>query len=122
MLRDDLEGWFGGWGDAQEGGVICILVADSHCWSAETNTTLLSNCTLIFFFFFNPPWLPGPQSSFHLCLTLALSKDLSVFLVLNIVSLHVPLGHRSHARHWKYGRDVAGKGLCPYIPLECKPK
>ena len=40
MLRDDLEGWDGGLRDVQEGRVICILVANSHCWSAETNTTL----------------------------------------------------------------------------------
>ena len=35
-----------GWGrgvegrEAQEGGGICILTADSHCCIAETNTTL----------------------------------------------------------------------------------
>ena len=35
------EGWDGRRArEAQEGGDICILVADSHCWMAETNTTL----------------------------------------------------------------------------------
>ena len=29
--------------EAQEGGGICILMADSHCCAAETNTTLQSN-------------------------------------------------------------------------------
>ena len=45
MLRDDLEerddGWVGGTG--WEGGDICIHVADSLCYTAETNTTLLSS-------------------------------------------------------------------------------
>ena len=45
MLCDDLEGWDGRWGEreAQEGGDICILTADSHCCTIETNTTFLSN-------------------------------------------------------------------------------
>ena len=41
MLCDGLEGWDGG-GDgreAQERGDICILIADSHCCTAETNAT-----------------------------------------------------------------------------------
>ena len=29
--------------EAQEGGDICILMADSHCCMAETNATLQSN-------------------------------------------------------------------------------
>ena len=35
-----------GWGEgreAQEEGNICIIMADSHCWLSETNTTLWSN-------------------------------------------------------------------------------
>ena len=41
MLCDDLEGWDEeiGW----EEGDICILTADSHCCTAETNTPLQSN-------------------------------------------------------------------------------
>ena len=40
VLCDDPEGWDGRRGrEAQEGGDICILVADSHCWMAETKTT-----------------------------------------------------------------------------------
>ena len=42
MISDNLEGW-GGVGDrreVQDGGDICILVADSHCCMAETKTTL----------------------------------------------------------------------------------
>lgn len=39
MLWDDLEK--GGMGNgAQEGGDVCIPIADSHCCAAETNTTL----------------------------------------------------------------------------------
>ena len=30
----------GGWEEAQEGGDICIPIADSLCSTAETNTTL----------------------------------------------------------------------------------
>ena len=43
MLCGDLEGWQG------EGsrGDICIQIAGSLCYSAETNTTLQSNCTPI---------------------------------------------------------------------------
>ena len=42
MLCDNLEGWdgVGGGREVQEGGDISILVADSHCCMAETNTTL----------------------------------------------------------------------------------
>ena len=42
MLCDDLKGWDGGWGgrEASGGAYICILLADSHCCTAETNTTL----------------------------------------------------------------------------------
>ena len=42
MLYDDLEGWGGrrGGREVQEGGDICILMADSHCCMAETDTTL----------------------------------------------------------------------------------
>ena len=40
MLCDDLDGWDGGGREAQEGGDICIHIADSlHC-VAEINTTL----------------------------------------------------------------------------------
>ena len=49
MLCDDLEGCDGEWGgrEAQEGGDICIHMADSHCSGAETNTILESNYTPI---------------------------------------------------------------------------
>ena len=30
----------GGWREAQEGGNMCILMADSHCYMAETSTKL----------------------------------------------------------------------------------
>ena len=42
VLSDNLEGWDGveGGREVQEGGDICILIADSHCCRAETNTTL----------------------------------------------------------------------------------
>ena len=39
MLCDDLDGWDGG-GKAQEGGNICIHMANSRCSRAETNTIL----------------------------------------------------------------------------------
>ena len=40
-LGDALEGWDGGGGrEAQKEGDICILIADSCCCTAETNTTL----------------------------------------------------------------------------------
>ena len=40
MLCDDLEGWDGvGFREAQEGGDVFILLADSRCCIAETNTT-----------------------------------------------------------------------------------
>ena len=40
MLHDNLEGLdgVGGGRQVQEGGGICILIADSHCCRAETNT------------------------------------------------------------------------------------
>ena len=38
MLCDDLEGKDGKGREAQEGGTICIITADSHCCTAETNT------------------------------------------------------------------------------------
>ena len=42
MLCDDLEGWAGGGGrrGAQKGGDICVHIADSLGWTAETNTAL----------------------------------------------------------------------------------
>ena len=42
MLGDDLDEWNGRWGgrEAQKGGDICIVTADSQCFTAETNTTL----------------------------------------------------------------------------------
>ena len=43
MLYNDLEGWDGrgeGGREVQEGGDIYVLIADSHCCTAETNTTL----------------------------------------------------------------------------------
>ena len=42
MLCDDLDGWNGGWGgsEAQKGGDICIVMADSRCSTAETNPAL----------------------------------------------------------------------------------
>ena len=42
VLCDNLEGWdgVGGGREVQEGGGIYILMADSHCCMAETNTTL----------------------------------------------------------------------------------
>ena len=41
MLCDDLDGW-DGWGrrDDQEGGGICVHMADSLCCRAEPNTAL----------------------------------------------------------------------------------
>ena len=41
MFHDVLESWDGaGRREAQEGGGICVLIADSLCHTAETNTTL----------------------------------------------------------------------------------
>ena len=41
VLCDALEWWDGGGGkEAQEGGHICMHMADSHCCTAEINTTL----------------------------------------------------------------------------------
>ena len=41
VFCDNLEGWdgVGGGRDVQEGGDICILMADSYCCMAETNIT-----------------------------------------------------------------------------------
>ena len=39
VLSNDPEGWGGG-REALEGGHICIYTAQSHCCTAETNTTL----------------------------------------------------------------------------------
>ena len=46
MLRNDLEEWNGEGGkrEVQEGGDICVRVADSCCCMAETNTTMQSYC------------------------------------------------------------------------------
>ena len=45
VLRGNLEWWDGvGCGrEAQKGGAVGILMADSHCCMAETNATLQSN-------------------------------------------------------------------------------
>ena len=43
MVRLGAEGRGGHGREAQEGGDICVLVADSHHCMAETKTTLLSN-------------------------------------------------------------------------------
>ena len=42
MLCDHLEGWDGGEGDRRKrrSGDICIPIADSLCYTAETNTPL----------------------------------------------------------------------------------
>ena len=42
MLRDGLERWDGGrlWEGGSRGDDICMHTADSHCCTAETNTTL----------------------------------------------------------------------------------
>ena len=41
MLCDDLDGWDGqGEREVQEIGDICILIADSHCCTEETNKIL----------------------------------------------------------------------------------
>ena len=48
MLCDHLEGWDREGGrEAQEGGDICICIADSLCYTAETNTTMENNYTPI---------------------------------------------------------------------------
>ena len=46
MLRNDLEEWNGEGGKrvVQEGGDICVCMADSCCRMAETNTTMQSYC------------------------------------------------------------------------------
>ena len=43
MHCDDSKVGWGGGREAQEGGDICILIADSHGCTAESNTTLQSN-------------------------------------------------------------------------------
>ena len=40
MPCDDLEEWDGGKKEAQEGGDLCVHIADSRCGTPETNTTL----------------------------------------------------------------------------------
>ena len=42
MLCDNLEEWdgVGGGREVREGGGMCVLMADSHCCMAETNTAL----------------------------------------------------------------------------------
>ena len=35
--------WAGEGREAQQGGIMCIIVTDLHCCMAETNTTLKSN-------------------------------------------------------------------------------
>ena len=53
VLRDALDGCAGGWwGKVQEGGGVCIHIADSLPCTAETNTTSPSNYTLVNSFFF----------------------------------------------------------------------
>ena len=54
MLWDDPEGRDGSGYEmeGQEGGDICILMADLHCYMAETNTTS-KQYYIPFFFFFN---------------------------------------------------------------------
>ena len=48
MFYDDLEGWGGvGGRKAEEGEGRCTHIVDSHCHTAETNTTLQSNYTPI---------------------------------------------------------------------------
>ena len=39
-LEGDSGGYWGGGRAAQEGGVMCIRIADSFCCTAETSTTL----------------------------------------------------------------------------------
>ena len=50
MLCDNLEGWDGvgsrGRREVQEAGDLRVLMADSHCCTAETNTMLQSNYAL----------------------------------------------------------------------------
>ena len=49
VLCDDLERWDGGSGrEVQEAGDMCIGIDGSLCCTAETNTTLQSNHTLVF--------------------------------------------------------------------------
>ena len=40
MLCDHLDGWDANGGKEVQVGAICIHTADSHCYTAETNTTL----------------------------------------------------------------------------------
>ena len=46
LWRPIRAGWWGG-REAQEGGDICILIADSCVCTAETDTTFLNNFTPI---------------------------------------------------------------------------
>ena len=43
VLCDNLEGWDGGGEGGSRGGDICMLMADSHCCTAQTNKTLYRN-------------------------------------------------------------------------------
>ena len=40
VLCDDPEEWDGGWKEAQKGENIRVFLTDSHCCTAETNSTL----------------------------------------------------------------------------------
>ena len=42
MLCDDQEGWDGGRGDRRKGEGVRIIMADSHCCMAETNTVKIN--------------------------------------------------------------------------------
>ena len=71
-LCDNLEGWdgVGGGREAQEGGDVCIPMADS-CWCvAENNTTLYSN---------HPPIKNKFTNSFHLSLWSSISSQCPVY-------------------------------------------
>ena len=45
MICDDLEGWNVGGGGEAQGGDIYILIADSLCCTAETNTIMQNDYT-----------------------------------------------------------------------------
>ena len=47
MFYDDLRGEMGDGKEAQEGGDICMYIANSLCCTAETNTILQRNYTPI---------------------------------------------------------------------------
>ena len=52
MLCNDLEGWVRGGGrEAQDGGDICVHVADSHCCTTETNTKFILQLKIILQFY-----------------------------------------------------------------------